>query len=102
MLEGEVVATTNDLFGMRERTQPAKPGSYGDAPRGFRLPDATRLGAVCLQVAELSRSLEFYTGALLFRIIERDAPRAVLGAHAGDTALVLLLEMRSARCAAAL
>jgi len=34
--------------------------AYGIAPPGYRLPAATRLGAVRLQVADLARSLEWY------------------------------------------
>jgi hypothetical protein len=55
--------TTQDLFGAASGGQPAVPGSYGEAPRGgHRLPDATRLGPVQLQVADLARSLAFYEG----------------------------------------
>jgi hypothetical protein len=50
-------ATTAALFGDAAVVEPATPGSYGEPPRGgFRLPDATRLGAVRLQVADLARS----------------------------------------------
>jgi catechol-2,3-dioxygenase len=35
-------------------------GSYGRPPSGYRLPSATRLGAVALQVSHLARSLEYY------------------------------------------
>jgi catechol 2,3-dioxygenase len=38
--------------------------TYGIAPPAYRLPAATRLGAVCLQVADLARSLEWYRRVL--------------------------------------
>ena len=38
--------------------------AYGIAPPGYRLPAATRLGAVRLQVADLARSLEWYRRVL--------------------------------------
>jgi catechol-2,3-dioxygenase len=56
-------ATTRDILGQAGSAEPASPGSYGLAPRGFRLPDATRLGRVRLQVSDLSRSLPFYQDA---------------------------------------
>ena len=31
---------------------------YGIAPPGFRLPDATRVGAVHLQIGDLQRSID--------------------------------------------
>ncbi len=49
----------------------------GIAPPGYRLPDATRLGRVRLQVADLARSLAFYEGVLGLRVLDRPAGRAV-------------------------
>jgi catechol 2,3-dioxygenase len=69
---------------------------YGIAPAGYRLPAATRLGAVRLQVAELERSLAYYTGVLGFRVLERSAESAVLGAHGEETTLVELREKKGA------
>lgn len=43
---------------------------FGVAPPGFRLPAATRVGAVHLQVADLERSLRFYQQTLGFRALE--------------------------------
>lgn len=63
---------------------------YGIAPPGFRLPAATRLGRVRLQVASLERSLPFYERVLGFRTLRRDDEVAVLGAQADDTPLVEL------------
>ncbi len=69
---------------------------YGIAPAGYRLPAATRLGAVRLQVAELERSLAYYTGVLGFRVLERSAGSALLGAHGEDATLVELREKKGA------
>jgi catechol 2,3-dioxygenase len=90
-------ATTNDIFGDPTGAQPATPGSYGEAPRGFRLPDATRLGAVRLQVSDLARSLAFYERVLGMRPVGRDGSRATLAAHGDDTPLVELQERPGAR-----
>ena len=51
-------ATRRALFGEGPDPAAALPGTFGEAPTGFRLPDATQLGRVSLQVANLSRSLE--------------------------------------------
>ncbi|HEU0012198.1 MAG TPA: VOC family protein [Longimicrobium sp.] len=65
---------------------------YGLAPPGYRLPAATRLGRVVLQVADLARSLEWYGSVLGLRVLERSAGLAILGAQGGEAALVELRE----------
>ncbi|HEX5436612.1 MAG TPA: VOC family protein [Gemmatimonadaceae bacterium] len=90
-------ATTNDLFGGANGAEPATPGSYGEPPSGFRLPAATRLGPVRLDIADLARSLDFYTGTLGLRISERDGARAVLAANGAARPLVELVERPGAR-----
>ena len=89
-------ATTRDMFGSAHGDA-ATPGSYGEAPRGHRLPAATRLGEVRLRVAKLDRSLDFYTSVLGMRIMERTAARASLGAQDSDRALVELNEVPGVR-----
>lgn len=89
--------STHDIFGSAESAEPALPGSYGQAPRGFRLPDTTRLGRVRLQVGDLTRSLPFYQDVLGLRPVERDASRIVLAAHEDDKPLVEFRERRGAR-----
>jgi len=69
---------------------PALPGSYGEAPAGFRLPDGTQLGPVVLQVSDLDRSLRFYESVLGMSVLHRDAGGAVLAAQAGTRPLVEL------------
>ena len=82
--------TTRDIYGdAASGAQPATPGSYGLAPKGFRLPAGTRLGLVRLQIADLARSLAYYERTLGLRVLEQDTTSAVLGA---DIPLVELLE----------
>ncbi len=90
-------ASTPALFGDTPRAEPATPGSYGEPPRGYRLPAATRLGAVHLQVADLARSVAFYEGTLGFAVAARDAQRAVLTAQDSDRTLIELHERRGAK-----
>lgn len=94
-------ARTHDIFGDAADAQLATPDSYGEAPSGFRLPPATHLGRVSVQVADLGRSLAFYEGVLGLRSIERDASQAVLAAHGDETPLVELHERAGARPAPA-
>jgi catechol 2,3-dioxygenase len=86
-----------DLFGEATGPRPATPGTYGEAPRGYRLPHGTRLGPVHLQIADLARSLRFYEAALGLRVLDREGPRAVLAARADDVPLVELHERPGAR-----
>jgi catechol 2,3-dioxygenase len=71
--------------------------SYGIEPPRFRLPEATRLGPVRLQVADLSRSLAYYEGVLGLRRLEQDEGRASLAPHDSDDPLVLLHEREGVR-----
>ena len=88
--------STHDIFGPA-KGEAATPGTYGIAPRGYRLPDATRLGEVRLRVASLDRSLAYYTSVLGMRVIERGTSRAMLGAAAGDRVLLELHERAGIR-----
>ncbi|HYW07827.1 MAG TPA: VOC family protein [Longimicrobium sp.] len=65
-------------------------------PTHHRLPGATRLGRVSLQVAELERSLAYYRDVLGFRVAEHSPGHALLAAHGDDTPLVELRELRGA------
>ncbi len=84
--------STHDIFGDAPGAQPATPGSYGEAPHGYRLPEGTRLGRVRLQIADLSRSIAYYEQTLGMRVLRRDRAGALLGAHSDDTPLVQLQE----------
>lgn len=90
-------ASRTALFGEALDAVAALPGSYGESPKEFRLPDATRLGRVSLQVSDLSRSLEFYQGVLGFREVERGDASTVLAARGSDRPLVELHERPGAR-----
>lgn len=68
----------------------AAEAGYGIAPPGFRLPPATRLGPVRLQVSDLERSLAYYREVLGFRLLHREAGCAALAAHGADEVLVEL------------
>jgi catechol 2,3-dioxygenase len=57
--------------------------AYGVAPPGYRLPAATSLGTIRLQVSDLPRSLAYYGGVLGMRVLEREAAGARLGAGDG-------------------
>jgi catechol 2,3-dioxygenase len=69
---------------------------YGIAPPGYRLPDATRLGRVRLQISDLGRSLAYYRDVLGLRVLERSSDRATLGAHGDDRPLIELVERAGA------
>ncbi len=71
--------------------------AYGIAPPGFRLPAATRLGRVVLQIADLDRSRAWYQRVLGLRAIEQSPGRVVLGPQSDDNAIVELRERRGAR-----
>ena len=70
---------------------------YGIAPKGFRLPADTRLGPVRLQVADLTRSTEYYQKILGFRVVERTKSSASFAAQGDDTVLIDLRERAGAR-----
>jgi catechol 2,3-dioxygenase len=66
--------------------------AYGIAPPGFRLPAATRLGVVRLQVADLARSLAWYRRVLGLEPLDRSERAANLGIPGATTPLVELHE----------
>jgi catechol 2,3-dioxygenase len=90
-------STSKDIFTAGNEVLPAIAGSYGQAPSGYRLPESLRLGAVSLQVADLSRSLSFYEEVLGLRVVERAAQSASLAAQDDDRVLVVLQERAGAR-----
>jgi catechol 2,3-dioxygenase len=92
-------AGSKDIFGNASGAEPAAAGSYGQAPRAGRLPDAAQPGPVHLQIAELARSLTFYQDVLGMRVLERHGGRARLGAHDDSRVLVELHERPGAHAA---
>lgn len=73
-------------------TSPDASPPNGIAPPGHRLPDATRLGRVQLQIAHLEESLRFYRNVLGLRELDRAESRAVLGGQEDPTPLIELVE----------
>ena len=61
-----------------------------------RMHPDTRIGLVALTVADLARSLAFYTDLLGFQVLERSPQTAVLGA-ADRQPLLVLVERGNAR-----
>jgi len=59
-----------------------------------RLPASTHIGTVRLQVADLERSIAYYTTLIGLRVLSSDDGTAVLGPHGDDTSLVALREKR--------
>ena len=66
--------------------------AWGIAPRGHRLPVATRVGPVRLQVADLERALDYYGTVLGLAPTDRGAGTATLAAPGDDPPLVILEE----------
>jgi catechol 2,3-dioxygenase len=85
---------------MDTTTQNSTALPYGIAPSGYRLPDATHVGRVRLQVADIDGSIAYYERVIGFRVIARDGLVARLGAHGDDTVLVELHEKRGVRAVA--
>lgn len=80
--------------------EPATPGSYGEPPRGYRLPPGTRLGTVRLQVSDLARSVDYYRTVLGLRVLDDGGDSAELAPHGDDRALLELRERPGTRPAA--
>jgi len=70
---------------------------YGIKPSEYRLPEATHLGRVRLQVADLDRSIAFYENVLGLRPIHRTDDSVSLGTHGENREIVHLRQLRSAR-----
>ncbi len=87
---------TRDIYGSAGG-EPATPGTYGIAPKGYRLPAATRLGEVVLRVADLGRSVDYYTNVLGLSVVERSEGRARLATQDGKRVLVELREVPGVR-----
>lgn len=89
--------TTQAIFGAALEAHPAAADTYGQRPSGFRLPAATRLGKVRLQIADLERSLAFYQDVLGLRVVTRADGEAALAPHGDERVLVELTERAGAR-----
>jgi catechol 2,3-dioxygenase len=87
--------TTHDIFGSASG-EPATPGSYGQHPKGHRLPDELMLGGVRLQVSDLARSVDYYESVLGLTTIDRSAGAASLAPEGTAAPLVTLVEKKGA------
>ena len=70
---------------------------YGIAPTGYRLPEATRLGRVRLQIADLARSIRYYETVIGLRLVERASGVAMFAPHDDDRVIVELREKKGVR-----
>jgi catechol 2,3-dioxygenase len=66
--------------------------NYGIMPPGYRLPDATRLGRVRLQVADLDRSIAYYRDVIGLQVDRRSHGSAILTPHGAGNAILELHE----------
>ena len=82
--------SSHDLFGEDPVPQLALPGSYGEAPTGYRLPATLRLGAVRLQVSDLSRSVHWYHDVLGLSELSRERDVVAMGVVGAAEPLVVL------------
>lgn len=71
--------------------------AYGIAPPDHRLPDATTLGPVRLQVSDLARSIAYYHDVIGLRPLSQDDGVAVMGAHGDAEPLLYLHELKGAK-----
>jgi catechol 2,3-dioxygenase len=70
---------------------------YGIAPPSYRLPEATHVGRVRLLVADLDRSLAYYTGVLGLEATQATPDTAALSPPGGDQPLIELEQQRGAK-----
>jgi catechol 2,3-dioxygenase len=70
---------------------------YGVRPPAYRLPDATHVGRVKLQIADLQRSVAYYTEILGLRVVAQSATSASLAPHDSDEVIVELHEKKGVR-----
>ena len=70
---------------------------YGLRPKGYRLPDESRLGAVRLQVSDLERSIKWYQDVLGLDVRDRAGPSVSLVVRGESSALIELREKKGIR-----
>ncbi len=85
-------SSLNDLFADANQIQSAVDNAYGLRPVGYRLPDATKIRAVTLQVLDLKRARDFYENTLGFRPITVEPGMVTLGAAHSIVPLLTLKE----------
>ncbi len=82
----------NALSGDAAIVRSATDNAYGLRPTSYRLPDATTIRAVTLQVSHLTRSRTFYENTLGFRPITVESGMVTLGAADSNVPLLTLIE----------
>ena len=70
---------------------------YGVRPKGYRLPDASHLGAVRLQISDLERSLRWYQAVLGLSVLSRTETTAALAVRGAPGPLIELREKKGVR-----
>lgn len=82
-------------FGGRDvlKQQDKESQPYGDPPPAFRLPGATRIGAVHLQVSDLAQSVAYYGQMLGLETLSAAGDHTMLGPR-GTTRPLLVLHSR--------
>ena len=84
---------------MDSSTSDAVSGRVGIAPPDYRLPDATRLGAAHLAVADLARSVEYYRDVIGLRALDWRDGVATMTPHDSTNAVIVLHEQPGAKAA---
>ncbi len=72
-------------------------GQHGIRPSEYRLPESTHLGRVRLQVADIERSLLFYSKVLGMCVIDGTADSVSLGAQDKTHEIIHLRQLKTAR-----
>ncbi|MDP9122158.1 MAG: VOC family protein [Acidobacteriota bacterium] len=89
--------TTTNGRGASEGVTIPGPALYGKLPSGYRLPDATRLGSIVLQVADLTRSVSYYEQVIGLRVLDRSGGSTALAVEDSGEPLLELRERLGAR-----
>lgn len=93
--------SSHDIFGAQADSEAgvdrALADSYGRPPAGYRLPFATRLGAVELQVSHLARSLAYYQELLGLVVLAKNEHTVSLGGVGATEPIVILREVPGTR-----
>jgi catechol 2,3-dioxygenase len=93
--------SSHDIFGAQADSgtgaDRALADGYGRPPAGYRLPFATRLGAVELQVSHLARSLEYYQQLLGLVVLAHNEHTVSLGGVGAMEPIVILREVACTR-----
>ncbi len=76
-------------------TPPVLP-AHGVRPPRYRMPEATHLGQVRLQVADVARSVAYYRDVIGLRVLSERGDSTTMAAHDDPQALLDLVELKGA------